>query len=66
MIDWALGPFVRSFILPVDPGDICPPQLRSETLRTHLGSVQGSVQPEAKRESRLMGKVCNLCRVLEN
>ena len=22
---WALGPFVRSFILPVDPGDICPP-----------------------------------------
>jgi hypothetical protein len=26
MIYWALGPFVRSFILPVDPGDICPPQ----------------------------------------
>jgi hypothetical protein len=25
-IYWALGPFVRSFILPVDPGDICPPQ----------------------------------------
>jgi hypothetical protein len=24
MIYWALGPFVRSFILPVDPGDICP------------------------------------------
>jgi hypothetical protein len=23
---WALGPFVRSFILPVDLGDICPPQ----------------------------------------
>jgi hypothetical protein len=22
---WALGPFVRSFILLVDPGDICPP-----------------------------------------
>jgi hypothetical protein len=22
---WALGPFVRSFTLPVDPGDICPP-----------------------------------------
>jgi hypothetical protein len=38
--------------------------LRSETLPTHLGSVQGSVQPEAKRESRLMGKVRNLCRVL--
>ena len=26
MFYWALGPFVRSFILPVDPGDICPPQ----------------------------------------
>jgi hypothetical protein len=24
-IYWSLGPFVRSFILPVDPGDICPP-----------------------------------------
>jgi hypothetical protein len=24
-IYWALGPFVRSFTLPVDPGDICPP-----------------------------------------
>jgi hypothetical protein len=27
MIYWALGPFVRSFILPVDPGDICPPHI---------------------------------------
>jgi hypothetical protein len=26
MIYWALEPIVRSFILPVDPGDICPPQ----------------------------------------
>jgi hypothetical protein len=26
-IYWALGPFVRSFALPVDPGDICPPQV---------------------------------------
>jgi hypothetical protein len=25
-IYWARGPFVRSFTLPVDPGDICPPQ----------------------------------------
>jgi hypothetical protein len=24
----AFGPFVRSFILLVDPGDICPPQIR--------------------------------------
>jgi hypothetical protein len=27
-IYWVLGPFVRSFTLPVDPGDICPPQSR--------------------------------------
>jgi hypothetical protein len=26
-IYWALGPFVRSFTLLVDPGDICPPQM---------------------------------------
>jgi hypothetical protein len=26
-IYWALGPFVRSFTLPVDPWDICPPHL---------------------------------------
>ena len=25
-IYWAFGPFVRSFTLLVDPGDICPPQ----------------------------------------
>jgi hypothetical protein len=25
-IYWAPRPFVRSFILPVGPGDICPPQ----------------------------------------
>jgi hypothetical protein len=25
-IYWALGPFVRSFTLLVEPGDICPPQ----------------------------------------
>jgi hypothetical protein len=27
-IYWALGPFVRSFTLLVDPGDICPPHSR--------------------------------------
>jgi hypothetical protein len=26
-INWALGPFVRSFTLLVDPGDIYPPQI---------------------------------------
>jgi hypothetical protein len=32
MIYWALGPFVRSFILLVDLGDICPPH-RLDVLR---------------------------------
>jgi hypothetical protein len=27
-IYWALGPFVRSFTLLVDPGDVCPPQIQ--------------------------------------
>jgi hypothetical protein len=42
-IYWALGPFVRSFILPVDSGDICPPHCapgnRSTTAssRRHYG-----------------------------
>jgi hypothetical protein len=34
-IYWALGPFVRSFTLLVDPGDICPPQRR--TVAAQLG-----------------------------
>jgi hypothetical protein len=36
MIYWALGPFVRSFTLPVDPGDICPPQVLSNIV-SYLG-----------------------------
>jgi hypothetical protein len=31
-IYWALGPFVRSFTLLVDPGDICPPHTAPNTL----------------------------------
>jgi hypothetical protein len=34
-IYWALGPFVRSFTLLVDPGDICPPHFPS--LKQSLG-----------------------------
>jgi hypothetical protein len=30
---WAHGPFVRSFILLVDPEDICPPQRASSLWR---------------------------------
>jgi hypothetical protein len=32
MIYWALRPFVRSFTLLVDLGDICPPQILSHLL----------------------------------
>jgi hypothetical protein len=39
-IYWALGPLVRSFTLPVDPGDICPPhpaqQKAFEELKQYL------------------------------
>jgi hypothetical protein len=37
-IYWALGPFVRSFTLQVDPGDICPPQESCETVTTEFVS----------------------------
>jgi hypothetical protein len=35
-IYWALGPFVRSFTLPVDPGDICPPQDVTESKQNKI------------------------------
>jgi hypothetical protein len=37
-IYWALGPFVRSFTLLVDPGDICPPHLPSPLSPSPHGS----------------------------
>jgi hypothetical protein len=44
-IYWAPRPFVRSFILPVDPGDICPP---------HYGiGVEHSVEPWLESSSRM-------------
>jgi hypothetical protein len=41
----AFGPFVRSFILLVDPGDICPPQ----TAPSCLGAIKGT--PRRMEES---------------
>jgi hypothetical protein len=38
--------------------------LRSEYLAIHLGSEQWSCKPGLERESRLVGKVCNLYIVL--
>jgi hypothetical protein len=34
---WVHGPFVRSFILLVDPGDICPPQRGRRFLALGIG-----------------------------
>jgi hypothetical protein len=42
----AFGPFVRSFILLVDPGDIYPPQSRSCNSRFHLTTAV--VDPHAR------------------
>jgi hypothetical protein len=49
MIYWALGPFVRSFILPVDPGDICPPQA------PNLRADSKIISP------KILGPACGLC-----
>jgi hypothetical protein len=38
-IYWALGPFVRSFTLLVDPGDICPPQRPPNSTRARRNDV---------------------------
>jgi hypothetical protein len=44
---WALGPFVRSFILLVDPGDIYPPQRWSQrsSLFQAFPSLKRSLRP---------------------
>jgi hypothetical protein len=45
-IYWALGPFVRSFTLLVDPGDIYPPQHLSYLASTVSASVAASIEEE--------------------
>jgi hypothetical protein len=55
-IYWALGPFVRSFTLPVDPGDICPPHL---VLRRVLNR-EGLHKPSPSWEGPF--KVTEICR----
>jgi hypothetical protein len=54
-IYWALGPFVRSFTLPVDLGDICPPQTPPLSTLTplppapaHRRAAEGSVTEQEK------------------
>jgi hypothetical protein len=39
--------------------------LRSVSLAIHLGSEDRVCTTQAGKGSRVMGKVCNLCRVLE-
>jgi hypothetical protein len=48
-IYWALGPFVRSFILLVDPGDICPPQAPDLWVDFEI------IGP------KILGRACGLC-----
>jgi hypothetical protein len=44
MIYWALRPFVRSFILPVDPGDICPPHMPPLAIKGEACNVTNQAQ----------------------
>jgi hypothetical protein len=51
----ALGPFVRSFILLVDPGDICPPQRppsEAEAGAKPWGRARRRPPPEAEAQGR--------------
>jgi hypothetical protein len=48
-IYWALGPFVRSFTLLVDPGDIYPPHLVHRTLSG--GTSDSPVRHSSARSS---------------
>jgi hypothetical protein len=45
--------------------DICGERLHSESLAIHLGSEDRVYTTKARKGSRLVGKVCNLCRGLE-
>jgi hypothetical protein len=45
---WALGPFVRSFTLLVDPGDICPPQAGQQQLNEHTPFDSRHLQPNSR------------------
>jgi hypothetical protein len=51
-IYWTLGPFVRSFTLLVDPGDICPPQHHCRSTRIPHTGAQSSNQNDATRTIR--------------
>jgi hypothetical protein len=48
----------------LQPQGIFVKAFRSESLAIHLGSEQGSCKLGLEMESQLVGKVCNLCRVL--
>jgi hypothetical protein len=54
-IYWALGPLVRSFTLPVDPGDICPPQGRLHKGKGRLGEggLVGRIKNHSPTRSRV-------------
>jgi hypothetical protein len=54
----AFGPFVRSFILLVDPGDICPPQYA----RTESGWDSQILEPNTHHMFLIYIKIVACCR----
>jgi hypothetical protein len=55
-IYWALGPFVRSFIFLVDPGDICPPH----KLLEHANFIHCSIHVLLNALMILIATICFL------
>jgi hypothetical protein len=59
----ALGPFMRSFILLVDPGDICPPQVPLILVPDSSPRDFKGVYVLAWRFCRISGKGTSLSRL---
>jgi hypothetical protein len=53
------------FVRLAKPNEQLCTRLRSVSLSYHLGSEDRVCTTQAGKGSRLVGKVCNLCRVLE-
>jgi hypothetical protein len=64
---WAHGPFVRSFILLVDPGDISPPQRLLQKIKESLHEVISTVySPHATSYALLLPFLkCKQCRLAD-
>jgi hypothetical protein len=59
-IYWALGPFVRSFTLLVDPGDICPPHSSTLlALKNVVSKFRWGITVKARFKIELPLNMCN-------